>query len=402
MKSPEYKTIRMVGSAVFALLCFTVAALWPQAYRLSSGMSLAVVVGLIAAIVALLELCSGLTRWSLRGAGKPAVEAEMLRRLYLMLAVLSILIVVFLGLGRLATFGGFLTLFGGMLLGWSLQAPVSGFAAWILVLLKRPFRPGDRVQLPELGITGDVQEIGAMYVTLNQVGGAIAGEEPVGRHVLVPNAMLFAQVVINYTVEQEAAYMLDEVVIRITYDSKWDMAEAILLDAARAVTGEIIGITGVEPYIRSELYDYGVYLRLRYQTRVKDRAETAYRIEKRIFDEIQRTPMVDMAIPYVYSFRSVTEGKLSELATASDAQEIQEIEVDRIVTDVFHLDPKDVEGIRQNIQNQGLLQPIVVMKEPQGGRYRLLAGRVRFEACRRLGWRTIPAIVRDNREGASV
>src|SRR5208283_6130526 len=100
---------------------------------------------------------------------------------------------------------------------------------------------------------------------LDQVGGTIGSEEAVGRHILVPNAMLFSQVVINYTVTQDAAYMLDELVIRITFDSDWDEAERILLDAADRVTGDIIRISGVKPYIRSDIYDYGVYLRLRYQ-----------------------------------------------------------------------------------------------------------------------------------------
>ncbi len=126
-------------------------------------------------------------------------------------------------------------MFGGMLLGWSLQAPVSGFAAWMLVCVKRPFRPGDRIQFPNLGLTGDVKEIGAMYVVLDQVGGTVGSEEAVGRYILVPNAMLFSQVVINFTVPQEAAYMLDEVVVRITYDS--DMQEAERHPAGRRAEG---------------------------------------------------------------------------------------------------------------------------------------------------------------------
>ncbi len=387
-----------VSAALFLYLEFR----WSRLEPLPSGWSAAGLLGLAAAVAASYELLTLLTRWLLALAGRPPVEAEMLRRVYRMAAFAGALTVLAFGLGKLATFGGLLTLFGGMFLGWSLQAPVSGVAAWVLILLKRPFRPGDRVQFPELGITGDVKDVGAMYVTLDQVGGAIASEEPVGRNVLVPNAMLFGQVIINYTVEQEAAYMLDEVVIRITYDSNWDVAEAILLNAAREVTGDVIATTGRQPYIRSELYDYGVYLRLRYQTRVKDRAETAYRLEKRIFDDVQKTPAVDMAIPYVYSYRSVTDGRTEELASAADAQEIREVDLDRIETDVFHLDPRDVDSVARTVQAQGLLQPVVVSKLPQGGKYRLVAGRMRFEACRRLGWKTIPAIVREVREGAAV
>jgi small-conductance mechanosensitive channel/uncharacterized ParB-like nuclease family protein len=283
-----------------------------------------------------------------------------------------------------------------MLLGWSLQAPVSGFAAWILVSLKRPFRPGDRVQFPTLGLTGDIKDIGPMYTVLNQVGGSIASEEAVGRYILVPNAMLFSQVVINYTVSQEAAYMLDEVVVRITYDSDWRKAERVLLDAACAVTKDVIEATGKPPYIRADNYDYGVYLRLRYHTRVKDRAETSYEINKLIFEEIQKTPSVDIAIPYVYSFRAGQDRK-EETSQDLEARNIAQIDVAKIANGQKVLDPQDVELLAQGIKAEGLLQPIIVVKNVSTDQYEVLAGHLRLEACKKLGWKKVPAIVREVR-----
>jgi len=149
---------------------------------------------------------------------------------------------------------------------------------------------------------------------LEQVGGAVGSEEPVGRHILVPNAMLFGNLVINYTprIEEdepspildktrESSYILDEVITRITFDSDWNTAESILLDAAREVTADIIKNTGKEPYIRSNMYDYGVYLRVRYMALATHRPRIKYEIEKRIFKEFQNRGDVDFAIPYVYS-----------------------------------------------------------------------------------------------------
>ena len=40
---------------------------------------------------------------------------------------------------------------------------MGGAVAWLLVLLKRPFRPGDRVQFPRLNMIGDVVDISTMY-----------------------------------------------------------------------------------------------------------------------------------------------------------------------------------------------------------------------------------------------
>ncbi len=215
-----------------------------------------------------------------------------------------------------AVFGAF----GGLLLGWSLQQPISGAAAWLLVTLKRPFKVGDRVQLPSFGLVGDVMDVNPMYTVLNQVGGAIGSEEPVGRNVLIPNAMLFGNLVINYTPrrdegsppalttqKQPSSYILDEVVTRITFDSDWDEAERILVEAAREVTADIIKETGQEPYIRSDMYDYGVWLRLRYITLATDRPRITHEITKRIFKEFSKSEKLDFAIPYVYSYKKALQ-----------------------------------------------------------------------------------------------
>lgn len=237
------------------------------------------------------------------------------------IAILGIL-GTFFELGLLtAAFGAF----GGLFLGWALQPLVSGFAAWLLVTVKRPFRVGDRVQLPSFGLVGDVADVGPMYTVLNQVGGAVGSEEPVGRHILIPNAMLFANLVINYTPKaeeeelspimdktREFAYILDEVVVRITFDSDWNTAETILLNSVKEVTSDIVKATGQEPYVRSDMYDYGVYLRLRYITLATDRPRIKYEIEKRVFQEFQNNEKVDFAIPYVYSAKKGSQSIMKE------------------------------------------------------------------------------------------
>jgi small-conductance mechanosensitive channel len=388
--TPPASLLVWVGIALAALL---VDRLSLAPLKLAGGLTWPQLIALSAGVMALAELGMKATEWLLVFRHKPRVEGTMIGRLYKMVAVLAIILAFAFSLGKLAAFGSFLTLFGGMLLGWSLQAPVSGFAAWVLLSVKRPFRPGDRIQFPSLGLVGDVKDVGAMYTVLNQVGGSIGSEEAVGRFILVPNAMLFSQVVINYTVTQEAPYMLDEVIVRITYDSDWDEAERVLLDAAIEITGDVIQATGVQPYIRSDLYDYGVYLRLRYQTRVKDRAETAYRISKKIFGDIQKTRSVDLAIPYVYSYRTGMDMKDDDQTREKRSRDVRDVPIASIRATGEQFDPQDVEQLAQSISAQGLLQPIVVVETSQGGTYDLLAGQLRLEACKKLGWNTIRALV---------
>jgi len=363
-----------------------------QPVRMSEAHTLWEFLAVACTILAAYYVFAALTRAWVAWRKGPEGEARMLTDFLWVLAWLVIIASVFYSFGVLKAVGTVAAGFAGMLLGWSLQAPVSGVAAWVLVTLKRPFRVGDRVLFPTLGLNGDVKRVGLMYTVLDQVGGAIGSEEAIGRDILIPNAMLFQQVAINYTPRATAAYFLDEVVLRLTYDSDWDTGEEIMLNAARAVTADIIAETGNDPYIRSDIWDYGILMRLRYMTKAKDRPRITHEIVKRIFKEVQRNPRVDMAIPFVYSFRKSTGVMRDRLPEPDDG--MQEIPLERIV-DAEPPKPDEaaeIEALAKKIDAHGLLQPIVVASLPNG-RYRILAGEQRFQACRKLGWQTIPAIV---------
>ncbi len=222
----------------------------------------------------------------------------------------------------LGSLGAIFAAFGGMFLGWSLQGPISGLAAWFLVSVIRPFSVGDRVQLPSYGLVGDIVHITPLYTILNQVGGSVGSEEPANRTVLIPNALLFSALVINYTPKDQSeliemtnkrkavamspasAFMLDEFVLRLSFDSDWDEAEKILLDAAKEVTADVIKKSGQEPYIRADMTDwYGVYMRLRFMTMATDRPRIIHEISKKVYKAVQASRNVDLAIPYIYSYK---------------------------------------------------------------------------------------------------
>jgi small-conductance mechanosensitive channel len=211
---------------------------------------------------------------------------------YAWIATIGILAVISLS-GSLSALGLSAGFFG-MMLGWSLQAPVTGIAAWLMIILKRPFRVGERVIIA--GIVGDVTNITLTHVILDQVGGTIGSEDRSGRGVLIPNAILFQSVIYNYTLESK--YILDEVPVRITFDSDWDETERILLDAARQVTAETIAETGQEPFIRAEFFEAGILVRLRYQTTPSERPRVSNLIVKILFNEINKSDRVHFCYPH--------------------------------------------------------------------------------------------------------
>ena len=63
------------------------------------------------------------------------------------------------------------------------------------------------------------------------------------------------------------------------------------------------------------------------------------------------------------------------------------------------MEDSSLDDLASSIREKGLLNPITVMKRDDGT-YDLIVGQRRFLACRKIGWRTIPAIVRDKLDDA--
>jgi len=236
--------------------------------------------------------------------GRPA-DVKMLLKLVKATLLMTAILLIINQFYRIEALFLALGAFTGLFLGWALQQPITGIAAWIFINVKRPFRIGDRIYLPQLGLIGDVMDVGIFHTVLNQVGGTVGSEEASGRVVLIPNAIFFSTTIINYTyaASEEKSYILDEIVVKLSFDSDLDIAEQILVNAAEEVTKSIVKETGVRPYIRTELWDYGIIIRLRYYTKAKERVIIAHEITKRIVKEFQKNDKVDFAIPFIYSFR---------------------------------------------------------------------------------------------------
>ncbi len=84
-----------------------------------------------------------------------------------------------------------------------------------------------------------------------------------------------------------------------------------------------------------------------------------------------------------------------EQAAASGA--LKELPVSSIRPNPYQprtrVDEPALAELTASIEASGLLQPVVV--RPQNGSYELIAGERRWRAVQRLGWRTIPAVIKD-------
>lgn len=236
----------------------------------------------------------------------PEIRQFMAMWRYSFLLAAIIFVIVSLS-GSLAAMG--LTVaFVSMILGWSLQRPVTGVAAWLMVMIKRPFMIGDRIIIQ--GVRGDVLEISPTHILLGEVGGTVGGEESSNRGILIPNAVLFDQMVINYAVSDDTKYILDEVPVRVSYDSDYKLAEQTLIGCAQEVTQEIVEDTGSAPEVRAEFFDSGVRMRLRYQSIAVDRQKISTEIVAKIVEAFSKTDQLGFAYPH-----SAIEYKLADVAS---------------------------------------------------------------------------------------
>jgi ParB family chromosome partitioning protein len=95
---------------------------------------------------------------------------------------------------------------------------------------------------------------------------------------------------------------------------------------------------------------------------------------------------------------AATSNPPTTLQTAKTSEPFRELRIEEIVPNPRQPRREFAEGelleLQQSLQASGLLQPISV--RPRGdGKFELIAGERRFRAASRLGWSTIPAVIRD-------
>ena len=271
-----------------------------RAYE-SQASRLLYVLTVLVALVILYEVLTWLLKRRLsKAAGSERQMAHVrvfLRIWKYAIIFIGALIVIFTYTQSLTALGvsaGFL----GAALGWALQSPITGIAAWLMVMIKKPFQPGDRVIID--GIQGDVYDITMTHVYLEEVGGTASGEERSGRFVIIPTSTLFTAKIMNYTLNDE--YVFKEVNVAITYESNLNRAVEILKKAAERHTASAINAKKTRPMIRMEFKDSFIELHAKYFVHVREATAVASAITQYIYEHINRTRDVEIAYPHLQVF----------------------------------------------------------------------------------------------------
>jgi len=145
------------------------------------------------------------------------------------LAILIILNGVF---GSFSSLGISLSLLGAGL-AFALQQVILSFAAWFLIIMKRPYKIGDRIFIQGKNILGDVEDITMLFTVLKEVA---PNDTVTGKNVIIPNSTVFLEPITNYTFDVPHIWL--PVPIDITYESDMELAEKIIFNVAKEVAGE--------------------------------------------------------------------------------------------------------------------------------------------------------------------
>lgn len=176
----------------------------------------------------------------------------------------------------------------------ALQRPILNIVGWFLIVAKRPFRIGDRVDIGNVG--GYVHDIALMHTHISLV----EKDEQTGRMAYVPNEMVLTQPIVNHT--KGSALVWSEIKVRVPPKADLKKAGKKLLECAEEVVGKEMRAASrkwnakVRPEVRARIEYLSsnapyVELALRYLCNVKEiqavKSEVTARILAKFRNELK-------------------------------------------------------------------------------------------------------------------
>jgi small-conductance mechanosensitive channel len=129
---------------------------------------------------------------------------------------------------------------GSIIIGLAVQTPMKSFIAWIYILVRQPFRVGDRIKIGDA--TGDVIDVGYLDTTLWEFGGQyISGDHPSGRLIKFPNEKVLDEIVYNYSWPL-FPYIWNEVKFQVAYNADLEFIASTM----QKITEEELGREMIE------------------------------------------------------------------------------------------------------------------------------------------------------------
>lgn len=192
----------------------------------------------------------------------------------------------------------------------ALQDLFRNFVGGILIALTSIYKIGDRIEVE--GSIGDIMDISILNTTMMEIKGWIDAEQPTGRLIIVPNAIVISGKIFNYTKDHN--FIWDEIRVSLTYESDWKAAINSFLEIVTTETREItmqaeaeVERLGEKYYLPKKVTEPSVYVKLkdnRVELSIRYVADTkTRRIQS---DILHRKILDDIAVAKNYAIASAT------------------------------------------------------------------------------------------------
>jgi small conductance mechanosensitive channel len=167
----------------------------------------------------------------------------------------------------------------GLAIGLALQGSLSNFAGGFLILVLKPFRHGDFIEIN--GTMGTVEDMDIFYTKLNTFD---------NKKVVIPNSIIINNTLVNYSAKDERRIDLK---IGVAYDSSIEEVKKVIRSAAQS--NKFI-LDDPSPVIRlGELSASSIVFHIQVWCRTKDYWEAFYGLTEEVKDALDKN---NIKIPY--------------------------------------------------------------------------------------------------------
>ncbi len=119
-----------------------------------------------------------------------------------------------------------------LLVGFALQTPITSLIGWLYIVIRTPYRVGDRIQIESFN--GDIVEINYLDTTLWEFkGDYLTNDLPTGRLIRFPNSLVLQSAVFNYS-WTKFPYLWNEIPFHIAYESDMKYVEETIKRITKA------------------------------------------------------------------------------------------------------------------------------------------------------------------------
>lgn len=197
----------------------------------------------------------------------------------------------------------------------ALSDVLRNFAGWGYILLRRPFKIGDRIEIN--GQAGDVVDVRAQRFSIIEIRNWVDADQSTGRLVHIPNGLLFVTHLANFSAG--FPFIWHELPLLVTFESDWKRAEELMAEALaenapsmaseearkairEAATEYRIRYTHLTPNTYVAVKDSGVMITGRVIVPVRSRRHIDSTMWRSILEKLDQEPNVELAYPTVRTY----------------------------------------------------------------------------------------------------